>query len=190
MTLSRKVPSALFLAVSIVTLGACSSSSAGPSSESQKQTGGDAGGTTPDAAAPDAASPVADSGGSPVDAFNGDCSTARWTNVSDECWACLCNACKPKLDACNQDCTDVFQCAQAKHTLVNKGTELTCEITATTALCLADPKSQAVAQPLLDFDTCLLTATKTHAGDFRACDTECRTAYSGDVCTRVPPPKM
>jgi hypothetical protein len=169
-------------------LGACSSNSQSGSTSQGAES--DGGAQKPDATTPDATTPDTDSGARPVDAFNGDCSTARWMSVSDSCWSCLCGACKPTLDKCNEDCAGVFRCANEQHTLVNKATDLTCEITATASLCLTDAKSQAAAQSLLDFDTCLLGVTKPHAGDFRACDTECGTKYSGDVCTRFPPPKM
>ena len=129
------------------------------------------------------------SGGShdPV-AYNGDCSTAKWANVTDECWACLCGACKTTLDACNKDCTDILECAEEKHALVNVQTELSCEIRATGNLCLQTPAAQAATQALITFDGCLMAAgtPKPVAGEFRACDTVCKTPYSGDVCQRFP----
>ena len=119
--------------------------------------------------------------------FNGDCSTAKWANVTDECWACLCGACKDTLDACNEDCTDIFGCAQEKHTLVNVASDINCEIRATGNLCLQTPTAQAAAMALTTFDSCLIGATtKPVAGEFRACDTVCKTPYSGDVCQRFP----
>lgn len=120
-------------------------------------------------------------------AFNGDCSTAKWANVTDDCWSCLCGACKPKLDVCNKDCTDILECAEEKHSLVNVATDLNCELRATGNLCLQTPAAQAATQALIDFDTCLIGASpKPMAGEFRACDTVCKTPYSGDVCQRFP----
>ena len=155
---------------------------------------GGAGGTRADASdaatSGGGASPEAGLGSPPV-AFNGDCSTAKWANVSDECWSCLCGACTADLNLCNQDCTGILECATSNHTLVNVSSDISCEIAATTATCLKDPKSQAAASPLLTFDTCLLSASTTKApGEFRACDTICKTLYTGDVCTRFPPAKM
>lgn len=181
MTFSRASSALVVAALAAAAASACSSDTASGSAKQGAQSDAGNQGT------PDATTPVVDSGPRPVDAFNGDCSTARWASVSDSCWSCLCGACKPKLDACNADCTGILKCAADKHTLVNKATELTCEISATTSLCLTDAKSQAAAQALLDFDGCLLGATTKQAGDFRACDTECGAVYTGDVCTRFPP---
>jgi hypothetical protein len=186
----RPVFSVFVVALSTVAAASACSSSDSPSGQTKQGTGTDGGSGTPDAATPDGAMPGADSGGRPVDAFNGDCSTARWAGLSDSCWSCLCGACKPTLDKCNQDCMSILQCAFDNHTLVNKGTDLSCELTATTVTCLKDPKAQVVATPLINFDTCLIGATTKHAGEFRACDTECNVPYSGDVCTRFPPAKM
>ena len=122
----------------------------------------------------------------PVD-FNGDCSTAKWANVTDECWACMCGACKAKLDACNKDCTDILECTEEKQALVNVQADLFCEIRATGNLCLQTPEAQAAAQALVTFDTCLMGAMpKPVAGEFRACETVCKIPYSGDVCQRFP----
>jgi hypothetical protein len=120
-------------------------------------------------------------------AYNGDCSSAKWANVTDECWACLCGACKTTLDACNKDCTDILECAEEKHALVNVTADLNCELRATGNLCLQTPAAQAATQALITFDGCLLNgATERVAGEFRACDTVCKTPYSGDVCQRFP----
>jgi hypothetical protein len=130
----------------------------------------------------DAAIPEA--GKNTVDAFNGDCTSARWADVSDACWSCQCGACKQTLDACNIDCVGVLACALDHHTLANVGSDVTCEIRATVAECLKDPKSQAVASPLTQFDACLIGAHTT--GHFRACEDECKISYTGDVCQRYP----
>jgi hypothetical protein len=118
---------------------------------------------------------------------NFDCSVNKWANVSDACWSCMCDACKTTLDACNQDCTDILTCSFEKHTLVNVGADLNCEIVATGTECISDEVSLNAATPLVTFDTCLLTTTKKAAGEFRACDTACAIPYSGDVCVRYPP---
>src|SRR5262245_47663668 len=120
-------------------------------------------------------------------AYNGDCSTAKWANVTDDCWACLCGACKTTLDACNKDCTDILECTEEKNALVNVRSELLCEIRATGNLCLQTPAAQAAAQALVTFDGCLMNgSTPREAGEFRACETVCKIPYSGDVCQRFP----
>jgi hypothetical protein len=120
--------------------------------------------------------------------YNGDCSSAKWANVTDECWACLCGACKPTLDACNKDCTDILECTEEKQALVNVQADLLCEIRATGNLCLQTPEAQAAAQALIKFDGCLMSAStpKPVTGEFRACETVCKIPYSGDVCQRFP----
>jgi len=153
---------------------ACSSSGSEKKSEAQQ---------TPDAGN---ANGAADAGGtSKVDPFTGDCSSARWAKVSDACWSCLCGACAAKLDACDETCMAAFECAKDKQTLVNTGAEVMCEIRATTAACLSDPKLQAGAGALLNLDTCLIGAPKP-AGNLRACASECGIVYPGDVCQRYP----
>ncbi len=138
---------------------------------------------------------IADSGApAPVEAgpkspmpFNGDCSTARWGHQSDACWSCLCDACADTLNKCNEDCVGIMECATSKHALVNVTSDISCEVRATTLTCLTDPKSQAQAQALINFDSCLLSATPGKpAGEFRTCDTVCKNTYSGDVCQRFP----
>ena len=122
-----------------------------------------------------------------VDPFNGDCDSARWAPVSDACWSCACSTCKEKLNACNNDCMDVLFCSFDRHTLVNDSKDIGCEIRATLTECLNNPTAQAVAQPLTQFDSCLIGAPKP-SGGFRACEKECGIPYSGDVCTRYPEP--
>jgi hypothetical protein len=79
-----------------------------------------------------AAQPRADAGhegGShAVDPFNGDCDSARWADVSEACWTCACTTCKATLNACGDDCMKTLDCTFKNHTLVNKGSELSCEI--------------------------------------------------------------
>jgi len=124
-----------------------------------------------------------DGGQNPPDPFNGDCTTARWSNVSDACWSCLCGACAATLNACNDGCMDALECSIEKKTLVNVGAEIACEIRATVAECLTGAPEGA-AQGLIDFDTCLISAMKP-AG-FRVCEDVCQIPYPGDVCARYP----
>jgi hypothetical protein len=165
----RFVPLALLAAAVSTVVSACSSSS-GPGKE-------------PTNLRTDAA---AEAGKNTVDSFNGDCSSARWADVSDACWSCQCGACKATLNACNVDCVGVLACALTHHTLVNVGADVSCEVRATATECLTDAKSQAVATPLVQFDACLIGARTT--GHFRACEEECKISYSGDVCQRYPAP--
>jgi len=148
-------------------LGAAGSSGA----DAGSATGGSASGS-------DAALPAAQP-------YSGDCKTAKWAHLSDECWACMCAACEPTLDLCKEGCTGIFECAQREHTLVNVGADITCEIRATGATCIQDPVAQAQATQLLNLDGCLLGAKKD-PGEFRVCDTVCKTPYTGDVCQRFP----
>lgn len=115
-----------------------------------------------------------------------DCSAHKWMNVSDECWSCLCDTCKPQLDACNEDCTDIFECAHEKGTLVDNLPEIGCEIRATLVECIATKERQDVANQLIQFDSCLIGAGAKPP--FRACDAECATPYPGNVCDRFPEP--
>ena len=125
-----------------------------------------------------------DGGNKAPDPFNGDCTTARWSNVSDACWSCLCGACAATLNACDGACTTVFECTMQKKTLVNVGSDIACEIRATVAECLTDPASQGAATPLINFDTCLIGAPKESG--FRVCEDVCQIPYPGDVCARYP----
>jgi hypothetical protein len=125
-----------------------------------------------------------DAGNTAPDPFNGDCTTARWSKVSDACWSCMCGACASTLNACDATCATVFECSMEKGTLVNVGAEIQCEIRAVVAECLTDPASQGAAGALINFDTCLITAPK-QAG-FRVCEDVCQIPYPGDVCTRYP----
>jgi hypothetical protein len=123
-------------------------------------------------------------GGAPA-AF-GDCSKENWSGETDECWSCMCGACKDTLDVCNDDCITALKCAQTQHTLVNVTADIPCEIRATGNLCLQGAKAQAAAQAVLNFDTCLLKSSPDKGTDFRFCDTVCKHQYSGDVCQRFP----
>lgn len=123
----------------------------------------------------------------PVDPYNGDCESARWADVSEECWNCGCSLCKATLDACDETCMEALSCSLEKHTLVDNAPDLGCELRATLTECLNTPERIAIAQPLTQFDGCLMTAPSKPAGQFRACEKECGIPYSGDVCTRYPP---
>jgi hypothetical protein len=127
-----------------------------------------------------------DAKGRAVDPFNGDCESARWADVSDECWNCGCSLCKATLDACDETCMEALKCSLDKHTLVNNAPDLGCELRATLTECLNTPERIAIAQPLTQFDGCLMTSPGKPAGQFRACEKECAIPYSGDVCQRYP----
>lgn len=152
------------------TAQACSSDSSGPTE--QQQTVADAG---------------RDGKGGPVDPFNGDCESARWADVSEECWNCGCSLCKDTLNACDETCMEALSCSLEKHTLVDNAPDLGCELRATLTECLNTPERIAIAQPLTQFDGCLMTSPSKPAGQFRACEKECAIPYSGDVCQRYPP---
>ncbi|HEX4336994.1 MAG TPA: hypothetical protein VH062_13845 [Polyangiaceae bacterium] len=157
----------------------CSSDSSPASTKNDSPDGGGAGGST--STSPEASTP------STPDAFNGDCSTARWGHQTKECWDCLCGACPDSLNKCNGDCVGIIECAESNHVLADKTSDISCEVTGTTVTCLKDTAVQAQAQALITFDTCLLS---THPdklpNDFRTCDTVCNVTYSGDVCTKFP----
>jgi len=131
---------------------------------------------------------VSDAGARGAVAFNGDCKSARWANVSDACWSCFCGKCETQLDACNEDCFKGVQCANDKHALVGVAADLPCELRAFGALCLSDPVLQAAASPLLAFDGCLIASHDPATEHLRACEAECGVAYTGDVCNRFPAP--
>jgi hypothetical protein len=118
-----------------------------------------------------------------VDPFNGDCTSARWSHVSDACWSCMCGACAASLNACNEGCTNVMECAFEKGTLVNDLADIPCEIRATAAECLVGAPEGA-AQAVIAFDTCLIAAQKPSG--FRICEDVCQVNYPGDVCERYP----
>lgn len=162
----------------------CSSDSNAPSEGASRS--GNAGASDADAAkGSGGGANVADAALPPADPFDGDCKSAKWSHVSDECWACMCAACEPTLDLCNEGCTGIFECAQKQHTLVNVAADISCEVRATGVTCIQDPVSQAQTPQLLNLDGCLIGAKKD-PGEFRVCDTVCKTPYSGDVCARFP----
>jgi hypothetical protein len=120
-----------------------------------------------------------------VDPFTGDCDSARWADVSEACWACLCEGCRDTLNACEDGCIELMQCALEKDTLVGDIAEIGCEVRATRALCLPEG-AEDTWQRAASFDTCLITATPKPEGQFRICEAECGIAYTGDVCARYP----
>jgi hypothetical protein len=122
-------------------------------------------------------------GGSSVQPFNGDCTTAKWADVSDDCWSCMCAACADTLNACDEACVGVLECGMQTGCLVNQGDQILCEIRCVSSECLVDA-GQGAAQAATAFDTCLISATKPSG--FRACEDVCAIPYPGDVCTRYP----
>ena len=125
---------------------------------------------------------AAGTGGSPLQPFNGDCTTAKWAGFSDACWSCMCTACANTLNACNEACTGVMGCAFQAGCLVNQTRDINCEVRCVASECLVD--AGAAAQAVINFDTCLITATKPSG--FRVCEDVCAIPYTGDVCTRYP----
>jgi hypothetical protein len=123
-------------------------------------------------------------GSSGVDAFNGDCTTAKWGDVSDACWSCMCQACANTLNTCDDACMGVMKCAFESECMVNQPSEVNCEISCVGNECLADPAAQAAAQSVVSFDACLIGAEKPSG--FRICEDVCSIPYTGDVCTRYP----
>ena len=126
--------------------------------------------------------------GRPVDPFNGDCSSARWANVSDDCWSCFCRTCQPTLDQCADDCVKGFYCGTENHVLVGVAADLACEGRAFAAVCDADPAIKAAETPITAFDICLIGAHDPVTDHLRACESECGITYTDDVCQRFPAP--
>jgi hypothetical protein len=124
----------------------------------------------------------------PPVAYNGDCDSARWSNVSPRCWSCLCGACKQQLNACTGACTQAFDCALEQDVLVGSAAELVCEIRGTAAVCMQDPTILAAAPELIAFDTCLIAQHTQPKEKMRACEEECGIRYTDDVCERFPAP--
>jgi hypothetical protein len=124
----------------------------------------------------------------PTDPFNGDCSTARWANLSDECWSCFCNTCQDTLNQCNDDCVKGLACGTDNHVLAGVTTDLVCEGRAFGAVCESDPAIHAVADLITKFDICLIGSRDPVKNHLRACEAECSITYTGDVCERFPEP--
>ena len=134
------------------------------------------------------ASRSADAGGeptatndSPAVEYTGDCSSAKWADVTDACWSCLCETCAAELDACDGACYDVMLCSDEQGCLVRDDAEMSCELRCVTGVC-SGPGLLGAAT----FDSCLLGAADTAAGQFRACEEICAFNYPGDVCERHP----
>jgi hypothetical protein len=143
--------------------------------------GGAGGEVAPDASEVDAAEPML-TDASTLDDYNGMCATARWSNVSPECWSCWCERCSDTLNAATRRSFEIFECMFDERLVVDDFLELLCEVRAAEQECV-DGSTQDWDK-LVAFDTCLIgMPTDT---EFRACDTVCRTPYADDVCTRYP----
>jgi hypothetical protein len=197
--MTRRPLFAFALLVLPATWVACSDDGAKETSEPSTKDGGSGGGSTDDdastgggAASGGAGTGGAGTGGGAATGGAGpalDCTKDNWSNLSDGCWACMCDACEATLDACNETCTDVFECTLEKDTLVDNLPDIGCEVRASAAECFTAPGALAVVNQLIGFDTCLIGAPKPDGGSgFRVCEKECDVIYSGDVCDRYPPP--
>ena len=120
----------------------------------------------------------------PVDPFTGDCSTARWGNVSPACWNCFCNRCKPQLDLCGEDCLGLLKCGSQEST--GKASELSCEARGFIHNCLTSATQSGLTE-VLDFDLCLIAAHDS-TEQLRSCEKECGMKYVDDICERYPEP--
>jgi hypothetical protein len=163
-------------AAAILLAGACVSTAACSSSDKKTSV------STPDAGPVDSGDVIKTPH---VDAYNQDCSTARWANVSDACWSCLCTQCKPSLDQCNTRCAAGMACAFEKKTFVNVAADLSCELAVTVGDCLREEGGVAQAGAIATFDGCLIGKADQSAGEFRTCEKECGLTYPGDVCARA-----
>jgi hypothetical protein len=120
-----------------------------------------------------------------VDPFNGDCTTAKWADVSDECWQCVCGECQPTLNACDEDCIGIMTCSNDRGCLVNDPAQLNCEIQCVSQTCVPDAGA-AASTAVTNFDICLIGSPNKTMGMFRACEDVCQINYTGDTCTRFP----
>lgn len=161
--------------VALVLVAACSSDDDGEDGEDGAGAGGRDAGSDSGSGGTSAADAM-----QPVQPFNGDCSTAKWGNVSDACWACACEICEAQLNECDETCVGVMECALDEHCLVGSLSEISCEVTCAQTICSSGDAFGAAAT----FDTCLIGAATAPA--FRACEQECGIAYTGDVCERFP----
>jgi hypothetical protein len=172
--------------VAAIFLAGCSDSSAAAGGDAAAESSATAADTG--MAVSDSGAPAADSGDAQApDPFTGNCSTARWSDVSDTCWSCLCTTCESALNACNLACVKGIACASENHTQVGVSADIPCEERAFTAECLTDPAIKAVVGPLVTFDTCLINMHKPPQM-LRACEQECGFVYTNDVCERFPAP--
>ena len=117
---------------------------------------------------------------------DGDCTSAKWASVSDECWACACTACATALNSCDEICMNVMLCSMEQDCLVGVGADISCEIRCVGNQCLTDMAAQMAAGAVVGFDSCLIGSMDKPAGAFRACEAECGIAYTGTVCERFP----
>jgi hypothetical protein len=121
---------------------------------------------------------------STIDAYNGMCASARWSNVPQECWSCWCSKCATTLNAATRRSLEIFECMFDKELLVDDGFELLCEVKAGQTECVDGDTSDW--DKLVAFDQCLIGMPTV--SEFRACDAICKPPYPGDVCTRYPWP--
>jgi hypothetical protein len=128
-------------------------------------------------------------GSSGIGPFTGDCTTAKWGDVSDVCWTCACTTCKAELDRCDETCASLIQCALTQPCLVGASTDLACEVRCVDQACVQSDPARAAANsgPGTAFDLCLIGAPKP-AGQYRACETECQIHYTGKICSQYPAP--
>lgn len=122
----------------------------------------------------------------PPGPFNADCTTTRWADVSDECWSCVCDACASEVNACDETCTSVVECALENECMVEQASNLECEANCVGQECVGtDPDLQAAAEgPLTDFDLCLIEQGGGFAAVLeRACAAECEIhPQDAEVC--------
>jgi len=118
----------------------------------------------------------------PPVAFNGDCTTAKWADVSDECWSCFCETCPDVTNACDGPCQEMMLCTEDKGCLVHDQAEMACELRCVLGECY----DATAAVKTANFDSCLISSADTAAGEFRACEAVCGIPYPGDVCERYP----
>ena len=109
----------------------------------------------------------------------GDCTTGKWADVSDACWACMCETCAETMNACDDGC-QTFMACQSSQCFVGSQDEMQCEINCAMSSCLAGNLAAGLAAG--DLDSCLIAAGSPDAGAFRRCEAECGFEYSGTVC--------
>ena len=109
----------------------------------------------------------------------GDCTTGKWADVSDACWACMCETCADTTNACDESC-QAFMVCQSSQCFVGSQAEMQCEIRCAMSTCASHGLQAGIAAG--DLDSCLIAAGSPDAGAFRRCEAECGFEYSGTVC--------